>query len=323
LDGNGDANSGIYAAASNTTTTWGNTIEENKEAANQEAQAMETAKATADAKIGYDVQEVITNRMRAETASAMARATAAEARAKADLAAADRAAGEASKAENVQKFGTAGSEAGVEAEAAATAASVAAGEAAANLRAIEAIAKTTASEAAKLAVEEIKKQVAAPAKELAETHAKMWGWDKPKFWPKVEAVRAANPYQQQMTIAVQRMDEYEGYSKAELGKAKGDQAKAMGLASQANAMEAQGDKMGAVTLRHEIEGLLASAKGHQAKSKSDYATANTMRDSIPQWQDAAMKAATYASWKYSNVFTPPPSFLQVPNTPAPDSFLSK
>ena len=26
-------------------------------------------------------------------------------------------------------------------------------------------------------------------------------------------------------------------------------------------MEAQGDKMGAVTLRHEIDGLLASAKG--------------------------------------------------------------
>merc|ERR1719271_2418536 len=247
---------------------------------------METAQAQAAAtgSIDYDLQDVIENRLRAETASAMARATAAEARAKADLAAADRAAEQAQKAENAQVYSTAGNEAAVEAEAA-----------------------TVASEAAKDAVEEIKKQAAAPAKELAEAHAKMWGWDKPKFWPKVEAVRAANPYQQQMTIANQRMDEYQGYAKGEIAKAKGDQGKAIGLATQANAMEAQGDKMGAVTLRHEIDGLLASAKGHQAKAKSDYATANTMRDSIPQWQDAAMKAATYASWKYSNVFTPPPS----------------
>jgi len=309
LDGNGDANSNIYAAATSGGTSWGDDIASSREQATQQAQAMETAQAQAAAtgSIDYDLQDVIENRLRAETASAMARATAAEARAKADLAAADRAAEEAQKAENVQVYSTAGNEAAVEAEAAQQAAVRAAGEAERNLRAIEAESQTVASEAAKDAVEEIKKQAAAPAKELAEAHAKMWGWDKPKFWPKVEAVRAANPYQGQMTVAVQRMDEYQGFAKGEIGKAKGDQAKAIGLATQANAMEAQGDKMGAVTLRHEIDGLLASAKGHQAKAKSDYATANTMRDSIPQWQDAAMKAATYASWKYSNVFTPPPS----------------
>ena len=32
-------------------------------------------------------------------------------------------------------------------------------------------------------------KAAAPAKELAEAHAKMWGWDKPKFWPKVMSAR--------------------------------------------------------------------------------------------------------------------------------------
>jgi hypothetical protein len=327
LDGNGDANSNIYAPAATGGTTWGESIESSQQQATQQAQAMETAQAQAAAtgSINYDLQDVIENRLRAETASAMARATAAEARAKADLAAADRAAEEAQKAENVQVYSTSGNEAAVEAQAAQEAAARAAGEAERNLRAIEAESQTVASEAAKDAVEEIKKQAAAPAKELAEAHAKMWGWDKPKFWPKVEAVRAANPYQAQMTIANQRMDEYQGYAKGEIAKAKGDQGKAIGLATQANAMEAQGDKMGAVTLRHEIDGLLASAKGHQAKAKSDYATANTMRDSIPQWQDAAMKAATYAAWKYSNVFTPPPSFLQFANpvTAPPPAFMQK
>merc|ERR1719487_2659335 len=245
LDGNGDANSNIYAPAAEGGTTWGESIESSQQEASNQAQAMETAQAQAAAtgSINYDLQDVIENRLRAETASAMARATAAEARAKADLAAADRAAEQAQKAENVNRYSTAGNEAAVEAQAAQQAAVRAAWEAERNLRAIEAESQTVASEAAKDAVEEIKKQAAAPAKELAEAHAKMWGWDKPKFWPKVEAVRAANPYQQQMTIAVQRMDEYTGYAQGEIGKAKGDQAKAIGLATQANAMEAQGDKM--------------------------------------------------------------------------------
>ena len=47
-------------------------------------------------------------------------------------------------------------------------------------------------------------------------------------------MRAANPYQAQMTVANQRMDEYQGFAKGEIGKAKGDQAKAIGLATQAN-----------------------------------------------------------------------------------------
>jgi len=310
FDGNGDANSGILGAASNESTSWGNEMSTRAASQQEEQQSLEAAQSLKES-IHYDVQAVIENRLRAETASAMARASAAEARAKADLAAADRAATEAAKADGVGRFGAAGQEASVEAAAAEEAARRSALEAERNLQQIEVVAKNTAQNAAKDAVAEIKKQAAAPAKELAETDAKLWGWDKPKFWPKVEAVRAADPYQASMTVAVQRMGEYEGYAQGELGKAKGDQAKAIGLASQANAMEAQGDKMGAETLRHEIDGLLGSAKGHEAKAQSDWAMAETMRKSVPQWQDAAMKAATFAAWKYSNVFTPPPpAFLQ-------------
>jgi len=310
FDGNGDANSGILGAASNESTSWGNEIATQRASQQEEQESLEAAQRL-KGEIHYDVQAVIENRLRAETASAMARASAAEARAKADLAAADRAATEAAKADGVGRFGAAGQEASVEAAAAEEAARRSALEAERNLQQIERVAKNTAQNAAKDAVAEIKKQAAAPAKELAETDAKLWGWDKPKFWPKVEAVRAADPYQASMTVAVQRMGEYEGYAQGELGKAKGDQAKAIGLASQANAMEAQGDKMGAETLRHEIDGLLGSAKGHEAKAQSDWAMAEKMRKSVPQWQDAAMKAATFAAWKYSNVFTPPPpAFLQ-------------
>lgn len=310
FDGNGDANSGILSAASNESTSWGNTVASRAASEQEEQTSMEAAQNLKET-IHYDVQAVMENRLRAETASAMARASAAEARAKADLAAADRAAADAAKADGVGRFSAAGQEAAVEAAAAEGAAARSAAEAERNLRQIEAVAKTTAQTAANDAIIEIRKQAAEPAKELAETDAKMWGWDKPKFWPKVEAVRAADPYQAQMTTAVQRMSEYEGYAQGELGKAKGDQAQAMGLASQANAAEAQGDKMSAETIRHQIDGLLGSAKGHQSKATSDWNVAETMRKSVPQWQDAAMKAATYAAWKYSNVFTPPPpAFLQ-------------
>jgi len=297
FDGNGDANSGVLAAASNESTSWGSQMASQETREQEERTSMQAAQDMKES-IHYDVQAVMENRLRAETASAMARASAAEARAKADLAAADRAATDAAKADGVGRYSAAGQEAAVEAAAAEEAAARSAAEAERNLRQIEAVAKTTAQAASNDAIAEIKKQAAGPAKELAETDAKMWGWDKPKFWPKVEAVRAADPYQAQMTTAVQRMSEYEGFAQGELGKAKGDQGKAMGLASQANAMEAQGDKMGAETLRHQIDGLLASAKGHQAKAQSDWNVAETMRKSVPQWQD-------------SNVFTPPPpAFLQ-------------
>jgi len=312
FDGNGNANSAIYGASdTGGPSGWSEEIESHREAETTEVANMEAAQALKE-HVTYDVQKVIENKLRAETASSMARASAAEARAKADLAAADRAATEASEANGVGRFSAAGQELAIEAEAARDEAAREAGSAESTMRAVQAAAQNVAAEAAKEAVVEIKKQAAPAAKELADAHAQMWGWDKPKFWPKVEAVRAANPYQAQMTVAVQRMGEYEGYSQSELGKAQGDQAKAVSLASQANAMEAQGDKMGAVTIRHEIDGLLSSAKGHEATATSDWNVADTMRKSVPQWQEAAMKAATYSSWKWSNVFTPPPeyAFLQ-------------
>lgn len=311
FDGNGNPNSAIYeASSSNNSTGWGDSATRNAQSRVEEQQAMESAQSMS-ADVHYDVEKVLESRLRAETASSMGRAAAAEARAKADVAAAERAALEARKAESVGALGAAGEAAAVEAEGAADEARREAQRAEGALRQVAALSQTVAQAAASEAKGEIRTQAAGAAKALAEAHAKMWGWDKPKFWPKVEAVRAADPYQAQMTTAVQRMGEYEGYAKGEMGKAQGDQTKAMGLATQANAMDAQGDKMGAETIRHEIGQLLSSSKGHQAKAQADWSTAETMRTSIPQWQDAAMKAATYASWKYSNVFTPPPpAFLQ-------------
>merc|ERR1719487_3148037 len=72
LDGNGDANSNIYAAATSGGTSWGEDIASSRQQATQQAQAMETAQAQAAAtgSIDYDLQDVIENRLRAETASA-------------------------------------------------------------------------------------------------------------------------------------------------------------------------------------------------------------------------------------------------------------
>merc|ERR1719439_295334 len=49
LDGNGDANSNIYAPAETGGTTWGESIESSQQQATQQAQAMETAQAQAAA----------------------------------------------------------------------------------------------------------------------------------------------------------------------------------------------------------------------------------------------------------------------------------
>lgn len=316
LDGNGDAD----AADERGLPVLGPLVPEpvQWEQHNLEAAAAQVAEeeklaaaSSLKASIHYDVQEVMTNRVNAEAAAAVARASASEARAKADVAAASRSAQAAQQAEAVGVFAEAGKEAAVESAAVAQQAQRDAQVADSTLQEVLAYAKTVVDLTEKDAVAEIKKQVAKPMAELAETHAKMWGWDKPKFWPQVEAVRAADPYGAQMTVAIQRMDEYERMSKSELGAARGDQEKAISLTTQANAMEAQGDRLGAANLRHEIAGLIASAKGHQATAQAKWNTANTMRDSVPQWQDASLKAATFASWKFQHVFTPPPSmFLQ-------------
>lgn len=313
-DGNGNPNSPIFGPADTRPTGWADaaaSADANRQAAAASADAAQTLSEAGNTKVRYDVQQVMQNRLRAEAAASVSRASAAEARAKADLAAADRAATEAQKQEAVMAFSTAGEEAAVEAQQVAREAAASAQEASRTLAEVQRVAQTVATEASKEAVVQIKQQAAAAAKELADTHAKMWGWDKPAFWPKVESVRAGNPYMAQMTVANQRFAEYKGYSDDEVAAAKGDQAKALGLATQANAMEAQGDRLGAENIRHEIDGLIASQKGHMAKAQSDWNTANTMRLSIPQWQDAGMKASVYAAWKYSNVFTPPPGmFLQ-------------
>merc|ERR1719305_660773 len=92
FDGNGDANSGILGAASNESTSWGNEMSTRAASQQEEQQSLEAAQSLKES-IHYDVQAVIENRLRAE------------ARAKADLAAADRAATEAAKADGVGRFG--------------------------------------------------------------------------------------------------------------------------------------------------------------------------------------------------------------------------
>merc|ERR1719213_1512175 len=106
FDGNGDSNSGILGAASNESTSWGNEMSTRAASQQEEHQSLEAAQSLKES-IHYDVQAVIENRLRAETASAMARASAAEARAKADLAAADRAATDAAKADGVGRYSAA------------------------------------------------------------------------------------------------------------------------------------------------------------------------------------------------------------------------
>eukprot|EP00747_Dinoflagellata_sp_TGD_P091141 gnl/TRDRNA2_/TRDRNA2_164956_c0_seq5.p1 gnl/TRDRNA2_/TRDRNA2_164956_c0~~gnl/TRDRNA2_/TRDRNA2_164956_c0_seq5.p1 ORF type:complete len:521 (-),score=102.46 gnl/TRDRNA2_/TRDRNA2_164956_c0_seq5:158-1720(-) len=146
----------------------------------------------------------------------------------------------------------------------------------------------------KLAEEAIEQAAAPAAEEEAKVDAKRFGWDKPDFWPKVLAVKAADPYMAQMSIAAQRASEYQSYAKSLVSQAKSVQDAAVNLNSIANALQSQGDKVGAATKFKQVKGLIARSKKMQAEAQKFWKVASDTQKTLPEWQSAAMGAANYA-----------------------------
>lgn len=63
-----------------------------------------------------------------------------------------------------------------------------------------------------------------------------------------------------------------------------------------------GDKLGAAAAQDRLDKTIAAAKGLEATAKADYATAETARKSIPEYQYAAQTAANRVLWEYKNAF---------------------
>lgn len=309
--GNGNADVNIFAPVIKGKQGWGQDDGGGAAAASSaESDEAKAAKAKEVAEhVEYDRRKIISEKYRAEAGADMARAAAAEARAKADAYSAMR------NNEKVQRVQAAlaitqntGSQTEVEAATHASSSAEEAATVSADVAEARALAATVVTEAKAMAVAEIKKQAAAAAKQEAEADAYLWAWDKPKNWGKVLGAREADKYLKEMVTATQRVSEYEGYAKGLLGKAKAMQGKIMALSPEANQYEAQGDHMGAAVIRHEIDGLMSGWKGLEAEANKYWRIADDTRKTIPDWNLAASKAAARKNWEFGITFTPPPSF---------------
>lgn len=308
--GNGNSDVNIFAPAINEAQSWGQDGGgvSSASSAEEEAKKAEQAKEVSE-HVEYDRRKIMEERFRAEAGADMSRASAAEARTKADAYSAMM---NTERAERVQQAMTQTQDTGSQTEVESATHANSAEEAAAAVAAAEAEGKGLAAmvvqQAKTMAVAEIKKQAAAAAKQEAEADAYSWAWDKPKNWGKVLAARSADQYLKEMVAATQRVSEYEGYAKGLLGKAAGMQGKIMKLAPEANQYEAQGEHLGAATIRHEIDGLMGGWKAMEAEANKYWKIADDTRKTIPEWNLAATKAAARANWEFAITFTPPPAF---------------
>lgn len=161
------------------------------------------------------------------------------------------------------------------------------------------LAKTIALTTRKLADEAIKKVAGPCSKQAAKDRAEAKGLDKPPDWVKVVAARAANPYQVAVTAAVQRTDEYKRYADGLMDQAFATQSKANAMIPHVNALEAQGDVLGATIEKKQVTDLLSHAKALQSQAQGYMKTAEKTRSTIPKWQMAAAQAAAFSSWDYA------------------------
>lgn len=150
----------------------------------------------------------------------------------------------------------------------------------------------------KLTEAAIKKAIAPCVQTAADNIAIGKNLDKPRYWDRVVAARAANPYMVAVTAAVQRTAEYRRLSDATHARAVAAQEQANALMPHVNIMEAQGDKLQAVVDRNKAKNLLKSAQALQAEAQGYWNTAQNTNNQIPKWQAAATQAAAYAAWDY-------------------------
>lgn len=257
--------------------------------------------------IKYDYRKVIAQRMRAEAASNIARAAAAEAYTKANREATDhQAANVAKTAVAIGESAGAAGAAEVEAAQQAADAGVAAGDARTALAQGRVAAKQAAKLAKELAFKEAYEAAKPAAKVEAESDMFRYGWDKPPNWPKVVAQQGAMPYLKAMVGATWRASEYEGYAKGILGQAKAAQGKARAVMKQANMYRATGDQFEANVLEAQVKGLIDQSHSLEAQAEAEWTKANNVQMSVAEWQQGASLAAGQNGWAWKQYFTPPP-----------------
>jgi hypothetical protein len=317
LDGNGNADTKAFYPLQNRDESWGSGPSNARLQSAHDKNVEDKKKANSlsgdEGEVKYDIRKVIAMRKRAEAASNIGRAAAAEASTKSNREKSEHMARKVDRVLNaLQESDGAAGASEVQAGAAATDAAVDASDARAALAEGRVLAKAAAKQAEKLARGEIKKAVAAAAKVEGESDAFRYGWDKPPNWGSIVAQTMANPYLTQMVAATWRANEYEGYARGILGQAEAAQKQAKLEKRQANQYAAAGDTMQAKMMDAEVKNLISKSHNLEAQAEAEWKKANSIQMSQAEWQQAGVLAAGHAKWAWSNYFTPPPPMDKVP-----------
>lgn len=166
--------------------------------------------------------------------------------------------------------------------------------------------RTLLSETELLSRQMIQQQTVISAKEEAQAYAERSGWDKPDNYIRIVSNRAAEPYNQAMATAVQRVTDYVAASDRISNAAKATEAEAAGLESQAAKMEKKGELFGSIAKRRQAEGMLRKSKDHYDQVHKFREVVDETRENVYELQKAGVEAGAYAAWTYQQSHSIPP-----------------
>lgn len=202
----------------------------------------------------------------------------------------------------------------VQAEIYAHSAAKAAAKAQADFKAIEDIPAKVAALAADEAKKIIQGEVNQAASNIAAVKARLAGPALPV--PLAEAaVRAAKPYYDVMQKAISTGSLYEASAHSLQDQAQELQANSRNMASQAVAYQMAGDGANAQSMMAQAKSMMVDAQSKGAQADKDYAIAESVRKSVPNYQANAAAASARATALANPGGQPPPAtaptFLQV------------
>jgi hypothetical protein len=290
---------------------WETAVEEEEKEVEERA-AKEAERDTVTREVGFDLRKLIYERLRSETGAAMAHGAVAGERAAVNengIMRNNALLKEVKKAIEPVEQGI--DVARAAAQNSAAKAEEAAGASGRALRLAEQAAAKVVPVTINLTMSVVTQEAQQAADEEAKAYGQRFGWHNafadPASNARIAANRAAQPYLEQMVTMGQRQQQYTTAADDLVKQALQVQEEAQNKVQHADAMEAHGDIMGAVTERHRIQTFLKRAIEVRDEALKYRQVAEEARQAIPEWQQAGYQAAVFAAQSYRlSLTTPPP-----------------
>jgi hypothetical protein len=292
---------------------WERAVEEQEREEERRA-AAEVERDMVTREVGFDLRKLIYERLRSESGAAMARGAATSQRVNVNdhnIRRKNALLREVKKAiEPVEQGLDVSRAAAMNSAANATEAAGAAGRA---LRLAEESAAQVVPATINLTMYVVNQEAQQAADEEAQAYGERFGWNSafsdPASNARIAGNKAAQPYLEQMVTMGLRMQQYTAAADDLMKQAVTTEEEAKSEVPQADAMEAHGDSMGAVTERHKIQSFLNRAEEVRAEAQKYRLVAEEAREAIPKWQQAGYQAAVHAAESYRlSLSTPAPSY---------------